>query len=227
MLAGIIIVSVIALTAFVFMAVSFIKFILHFKEREIRNKNVVIFAVSLICFTVLGGLNTVLIIKHVYDNRQKIIEAAGGIIGTAIDKTAEYAVRGAIATASTYRKLVNKAVIKQFKGLDITYSSSRFEIDGDKKIHEIELVLDNKMPKGEDIYVGNLVQNNYLIACDTDDFVYPIIPQDGDSGYIEDREYTKYGKILPGKSRHKILVVTAKDIELAYMQFLDRRIDIK
>jgi len=67
MLSGIIIVSILVLTAFVFMAVSLVKFILRFKETKTRNKNIIIFAVSLICFTVLCGLDTVLIIKHVYD----------------------------------------------------------------------------------------------------------------------------------------------------------------
>ena len=73
--AGIIIVSILVLTAFVIMAVSLIKFILHFKETKKRNKNIIIFAVSLICFTALCGLDTVLIIKHVYDNRKNTMEA--------------------------------------------------------------------------------------------------------------------------------------------------------
>ena len=67
---GIIIASLFVLTAFVVMAVSLIKFILHFKEIKTRNKNIIIFAVSLICFTVLCGLDTVLIFKHIYDNRK-------------------------------------------------------------------------------------------------------------------------------------------------------------
>jgi len=72
--AGIIIVSVLVLTAFVFMTVSLIKFILHFKEIKTRNKNLIIFAVSLICFTVFYGINTVLIIRHLYDTRNKTME---------------------------------------------------------------------------------------------------------------------------------------------------------
>lgn len=239
MLVGIIFVSVFAFAAFIFGVFSLVKLILHFKEKETRNRNIVIFVTASICFIFLCGLNTFLIIKHVYDNRNKIADATFELLGSAIDKTAELTVRGAMATASAYRSSVTTTVINRFKGLEITYSSSRFEIEEDKKIYEIALVLDNNLPAKEEIYFGNLVQNNYLAACDTEDFAYAIIPQDGDSGFIEDRalislvefffnrEYTKYGKILPGKTMHKVLVVVPRDVELAYMQFLDRRIDIK
>lgn len=217
-----------------------VKAIAHFKEREKRNRGLVRFAISSAAFIVLVGLNTFLIIKYIYDNRGQIAETADKIITSAIDKTAEYTVRGAIATASTFSKAYDAGVIKQFENLSITYSSSKYEFDKDKdkKIYEIELVLDNSIPSNEEIYFGSLVQKNYLIACDGDDFVYEIIPEDGDAGYAQDRElialveffvgreYTKYGKILPGKSRHKILAVVPNDVEIKYLLFLGKRIDI-
>lgn len=240
MLVGIIIVSVIIFAAVVFGIISLVNIILNLKsDIAKRNKNIIRLVVSVVVLIFFGGLNTFLIIKYIYDNRNEIGEKAESLINTAIDKTAEYTVRGAIATASTFTKSYNSKTIKQFENLDISYSSNKFEIDGDKKIYEIELVLDNRIKRNEEIYFGSLVQKNYLIACDADDFVYKIVPEDSDSGYIKDqslialvefligREYTKFGKILPGKTRHKILVVVPKDIEISYLQFLDKRINME
>jgi len=44
-----------------------IKFIMHFKESEIRNKNIIRFAATVILTVVLGGVNTFLIIKYSLD----------------------------------------------------------------------------------------------------------------------------------------------------------------
>ena len=41
-----------------------IKFIIHFKEGEVRNKNIIRFAVTVILTVILGGANTFLIIKY-------------------------------------------------------------------------------------------------------------------------------------------------------------------
>jgi len=41
-----------------------IKFLMHFKESEIRNKNIIRFAVTVILTVILGGVNTFLIIKY-------------------------------------------------------------------------------------------------------------------------------------------------------------------
>jgi hypothetical protein len=83
------------------------------------------------------------------------------------------------------------------------------------------------------------VVKNYLIACDEDDFVYDIVPEDADAGltrygelvsaleFFLNREYSKFGKILPGKSRHKILVKVPEDINITSVRFLDTRIEIR
>jgi hypothetical protein len=229
------------LTLCVFGVLSLINFTINFKtDKQKRNKNIIIFAACCILVLFLGGLNTVFIVKLIYDNRSKIANTADELINTAIDKTVEYTVRGAMGTAQTFSRSYNASVIKQFENLDISFSSSKFELDKEKeqKIYEIEVILDNKIQRNEEIYFGSLVQKNYLIACDVDDFVYRIIPEDSDGGYIKERElialveffmnreYTKFGKILPGKSLHKILVVVPKDVEISYLMFLDKRIDV-
>jgi hypothetical protein len=47
-------------------------------------------------------------------------------------------------------------------------------------------VLDNNTPPDEELYFGNLVVKNYLIACDEEDFVYDIVPEDADAGFVSD-----------------------------------------
>ena len=240
MLAVIIIISVSALTLSVLGIISFINFLINFKsDKEKRNKNIIRFVVFSAISIFLGGLNAIFIVSYIYDNRDEIANVADELITTAIDKSVEYTVRGAIGTVSTFSRSYNTSVIKQFENLDINYSSSRFEIEEDQKIYEIEVILDNNIQRNDDIYFGSIVQNNYLLACDSDDFVYRIIPEDADSGFIKDRalislveyfvgrEYTKYGKIVPGKSLHKILVVVPEEVEISYLKYFEKRIEIK
>jgi hypothetical protein len=237
---GIIIVSILAAAGFFAAIGSLIGVIGNFKNDKARMKtNLVRFVAFFLAFVVFGGLNTVLILKYVYDNREKIADAADSLITGTIDKTAEYTTRSLLATASAYSKGYNANIIKQFEKLDISYLTSKFEIHEDQKIYEIELALDNNMPANEEIYFGNLVVKNYLIACDEDDFVYDIVPEDADAGmtkygelvslleYFLDREYSKFGKILPGKTRHKILVEVPENTNITSVRFLDKKIEIR
>ncbi|GHV58205.1 hypothetical protein AGMMS49579_25270 [Spirochaetia bacterium] len=240
MLIAIIGVSVLTIVAIFAAIVALVGVIINFKKDiEKRKKCFFQLIISIILFIVLGGVNTYLIIKYVYDNREIIAEKADAAINTAIDKTAEYSTRGVLATASAYSKSYNASIIKQFKDLAISFSSSTFEIKDGKKVYEIELLLDNKIPQNEEIYFGNLVAKNYLIACDADEFVYDIVPMDTDAGFsnsselisffefLLDREYSKYGKILPGKTKHKILVMVPENVDIVSLRFLDKKINVK
>ncbi|GHU79232.1 hypothetical protein FACS189462_4790 [Spirochaetia bacterium] len=240
MLIAIIGVSVLTVVAIFMAIVALVGVIINFKKDiEKRKKCFFQLIISIILFIVLGGVNTYLIIKYVYDNREIIAEKADAAINTAIDKTAEYSTRGVLATASAYSKSYNASIIKQFKDLAISFSSSTFEIKDGKKVYEIEVLLDNKIPQNEEIYFGNLVAKNYLIACDADEFVYDIVPMDTDAGFsnsselisffefLLDREYSKYGKILPGKTKHKILVMVPENVDIVSLRFLDKKINVK
>ncbi|GHV11156.1 hypothetical protein FACS189491_01890 [Spirochaetia bacterium] len=240
MLIAIIGVSVLTVIAIFTAIVALVGVIINFKKDvEKRKKYFFQLIISIILFIVLGGVNTYLIIKYVYDNREIIAEKADAAINTAIDKTAEYSTRGVLATASAYSKSYNASIIKQFENLAISFSSSTFEIKDGKKVYEIEVLLDNKIPQNEEIYFGNLVAKNYLIACDADEFVYDIVPMDTDAGFsnsselisffefLLDREYSKYGKILPGKTRHKILVMVPENVDIVSLRFLDKKINVK
>jgi hypothetical protein len=236
---GIIILSILTAAGFFAALVSVICAALNFKKDKQKMKmHFIRFGIFVFLFAGLGIVDAVMVGKYVYDNREKIAGAADNLITGAIDKTAEYAARSVTATASAYRRYYNADVIKRFENLKISYLTSKFEITEGKKIYEIELALDNNMPQTEELYFGDLVVKNYLIACDEDDFVYDIVPEDADAGlttygelvsvmeFFLNREYSKFGKILPGKSRHKILVEVPENITISSVRFLDTKINL-
>ncbi|MDR1617672.1 MAG: hypothetical protein LBS06_01335 [Treponema sp.] len=108
-----------------------------------------------------------------------------------------------------------------------------------KKVYEVELELNNNIPRNEGLYFGSIIANKYLLACDKDDYVCDIVPLDNDAGFTTDgdlispfefilnREYTKYGKILPGKTKHKILVLVPEDVGITSLRLLNTRIDLR
>jgi hypothetical protein len=237
---GIIIVSILVAAAFFAAIASVIGIVSNFKGDKNKVKiHGIRLGIFGILFVGLGCLNTVLILKYAYDRRDTIANAAESLITGAIDKTAEYTTRSVLATASAYTRGYNAGIIKKFEKLTISYSNSKFEINEGKKIYEIELILDNAMPQEEELYFGDLVVKNYLLACDAEDFVYDIVPEDADAGlskegelvalleFFLNREYSKFGKILPGKTRHKILVEVPENINITAVRFLDKKIAIQ
>jgi hypothetical protein len=234
---GIIIVSVLAVAGFCAAAASIVGIILNFrKNNEKVRANVIKLVLFSLSFLLLGGLNAVLIVKYAFDNREKIADTADKVITQAIDKTAEYAVRSITTTASTYSKAYNSNIIKQFENLDISYLSETSETSDGKKVYEIELEFNNNIPLNEQLYLGNIISNKYLLACDSEDYVYDAVPADSgaftdDRGlislfeFIFNRDYTKYGNILRGKSKQKILVSVPENVDIAYLRFLDKKIE--
>jgi hypothetical protein len=239
MLAGIIVVSILGLAGFCGAVVSLAGIILNFQKDKAKVRRRVITLIACVAVLVVtGGASAVLIAKYLFDNRQKIAAAADSAIGMAIDKSAEYTARSITETASAYGRAYNAKIIKQFENLDIRYLSDTNEVKDGKKVYAVELELNNNIPRNEELYFGSIIANKYLLACDKDDYVYGIVPADEDAGFTTDqdlislfefilnREYSKYGKILPGKTKHKILVSMPEDVDMAYLQFLDRRIDL-
>jgi hypothetical protein len=235
---AIVIVSVLTAAGFLAALASVICGALNFKKDKQKMKmHFIRFGIFIFLFAGFGIVNTVLIGKYMYDNREALARTADTLITGAIDKTAEYAARSATATASAYRRYYNADVIKRFENLTISYLASKVETTEDGKIYEIELALDNNMPQTDELYFGDLVVKNYLIACDEDDFVYDIVPEDADAGltkgdgelmavleFLLNRDYTKFGRILPGKTRHKILVKVSEDTNITSVRFLDTKI---
>jgi hypothetical protein len=236
MLIAIILVSVLLAVGFGFAVASFIGIILNIKkDNEKVRMNVIKLIVFVVALAVMGVINTILIIKYSYDNRQKIADAADKAITSAIDTTAKYAARSWTVTSSEYSKAYNSNVIKQFENLDIKYLSETSEKKDGKKVYEITLEFNNNVPLNEQLYLGSIISNKYLLACDSEDYVYDIVPKDtgafDDTGlislfeFIFNRDYTKYGNILRGKTKQKVLVSVPDDVEIAYLRFLNKKIE--
>jgi hypothetical protein len=237
MLVGIIFVSVLVAAGFCASVASIVGIIFNFrKNNEKVRTNVIRLVLFSVSFALLGGLNAILIIKYAFDNKEKIANTADKMIIQAIDKTAEYTVRSIIVTASTYSKAYNSNIIKQFENLDIRYLSETSETSDGKKVYEIELEFNNNIPLNEQLYLGNIISSKYLLACDSEDYVYEAVPMETGAftdhqglislfEFIFNRDYTKYGHILRGKTKQKILVSVPENVDIAYLRFLDRKIE--
>jgi hypothetical protein len=252
MLIAIIFVSLIIVVLFVIGVMAFIGIITNFKkDNEKIRKNIIKIVLCIVFTCVCGVIDGVLITKYLYDNREKVAEIAGNLAEKTITTGFELTTKGAMAAANTYKQLYNDKVIKQFENLSISFLSKREEATAkrpdlsnrdleDSKITAIELVFDNNTPQTEELYTGDLVVKNYLIACDKDEFTYRILPVDDDAGFTEagsalvslaefilNREYSKFGKILPGKTKHTFLVITPKDVTITSMRFLGKQIALQ
>jgi hypothetical protein len=250
MLIAVIFVSLLIVALFVTGIMALVGIIANFKkDNEKIRKNVIKIVLCIVFIGACGILDTVLIIKYTYDNREKVAEIAGNLAEKAVTTTWELTTKGAMAAANTYTQMHNEQLTKQFENLSLEFVSKREEVTPDRfdtqdlsdcKITEIELIFDNQIAQTEELYTGDLVVKNYLIACDNDDFTYRILPEGDDAGFSEagtalvslaefilNREYSKYGKILPGRSRHKFLVVTPKDVTITSMQFLGKKIIVQ
>lgn len=251
MLIGIIFVSLIIVALFIIGVMALVGIITNFKkDNEKVRKNIIKIVLCIIFTCVLGIIDGILVVKYLYNNREKVAEVAGNLAEKAVTTGFELTTKGAMAAANTYNQLYNENLIKQFENLSISFLSKREEITvdySDERVHDledskitaIELAFDNNIPQTEELYTGDLVVKNYLIACDKDDFTYRILPLDDDAGFTEagsalvslaefilNREYSKFGKILPGKTKHTFLVITPNDTTITSMQFLGQTIAI-
>jgi hypothetical protein len=252
MLIAIIFVSLIIVALFVVGVMAFVGIIANFKkDNEKIRKNIIKIVLCIVFTCVCGIIDGVLITKYLYDNREKVAEAAGNLALKAVTTGFELTTKGAMAAANTYNQLYNEKIIKQFENLSISFLSKREEVTSnrfdlsirdleDSKITAIELAFDNNIRQTEELYTGDLIVKYYLIACDKDDFTYRILPVDDDAGFTEvgsalvslaefilNREYSKFGKILPGKTRHTFLVITPKDVTITSVRFLGKRIALQ
>jgi len=252
MLIAVIFVSLLIVALFAAGVTALIGIIANFKkDNEKVRKNVIKIVLCVVFICVCGVLDAVLVVKYLYDNREKVAEKAVNVAEKAVTTGFEITTKGAMAAAGTYKQLYNEKLIKQFENLSISFLSKREEVTTKRsdiknrdlensKITSIELVFDNRIPQTEELYTGDLVVKNYLIACDKDDFAYRILPVDDDAGFTEagtelvslfefilDREYSKFGKILPGKTKHTFLVISPKDVTITSVRFLGREIAVE
>jgi hypothetical protein len=106
--------------------------------------------------------------------------------------------------------------------LEISVDKIDYKTKDKKKNYTIELTLNNTAPEDEKMYVYILLDDNYLIACDQNDYTYSL------TSYLDpDDQYEYYDEtIISGKSRLTVYTELDEADEIAYLQFNDKEISL-
>jgi hypothetical protein len=188
--------------------ISFIVFSIKKNQEKIKKFRllfIIFFALSLI----LSGLDIYLIISYIYNNRNVIIEKT-------IEKSSDIISDSLAQTVSGFEKNWDKTLLKKFENLDITLVSSNQKVKDKKIIYTLELLFNNTNPDNAKIYFHDLLENNYLVACDKDDVVF----------IMKAIEYNS-DKIPVGKTKGTFEVELKKDDNLTYIRFVHKKIMIE
>jgi hypothetical protein len=161
-------------------------------------------------FLVFGSLKIYSIIAYVIKNRNEIITKS-------LSATSDVLSKGLTLTASNFEKNWDKQIIDELKDVKIEIKSVKYENTdkGKKCILEI-IVINNVSNDQRKIYMHDLLENNYLVAYDNDDFVHT----------IDIKEYEN-DKIPFGKSKGIFETNIDKDSLIKGISFLNNKIEIK
>ena len=202
----IIIVSVAAVLFFLVLVITSIILLVNKirKKQKVKRDLVIVIAISLIFFSLIG-LDAYFISNSIYENRDKIKDAA-----------AEASGRGLVITYDAIKKTWDDRSVVKLKNIDITVLKSSEVIKGDIKTYEIEIVFNNKNTNAESMPISEMVSINYLALCDKDDIVYGI------------DNFKSETPLLPtGKSKATLFINVAKDVKLDYVRLVDNKIALK
>ncbi len=199
---SIIVLTSLAVILFILLVVSIITTVIH------KKKSSSFLVAMSISFLVVILADAVVIGYYVYNNHEKIVS-------TVLEKTSDITSHGLALTASNFEENWDKELIKNFGNVFISVRSVAFQVEKNEKIYTIEVVIDNHNEPKRKMYFHDLMNNNYLVACDTDDIVYVM-------------ETVKYDndKIPVGKTIAKYTVAVAKDATLSYLRFIAEKISL-
>ena len=211
MLLSIILVSIIASLLFLTALISLIAFIINStrKNPDSQRRSIKILIPSAVIWIVLMGVDIFLIVTYLYNNGGKILDIT-------LEKSSEIVSKGLVLTAQNFEKNWDTRRLSQLENLSITLESIEHEIDEDIKRYKICFIFDNKSPIEVKLYFSDLLGNNYLFACDKNEFVY----------FLELEDWTST-VILPGKSRYNFRAEVPKDIEIEYIRYVNQKIRLE
>jgi hypothetical protein len=204
MFLSIVIISIIIGLLFFVVAASLIAFIYNSIRRNMdsKKKSAKVLMPSAIIFVLLIGVNIFLIVTYIYKNRENIL-----------NKTSDGVAMGLASTFQNFEKNWDKNRLKQLENLTISLSEIKYEVEEDKKQCMIELIFENRAPADMKLYFSDLLGNNYLVACDKDDFVYSL--------YLN----KNWDQNIPlGKSRYIFIANAPNDIEITHVRYVDKNI---
>lgn len=200
---SIIVLTSLAVILFILLVVSIITTVVH------KKKSSSFLAAMSISFLVVILADAVAIGYYIYNNHDTILS-------TVLEKTSDITSDGLALTASNFEENWDKELIKNFGNVFISVRSVEFQLEDNEKIYTIEVIIDNRNEPKRKMYLHDLMNNNYLVACDTDDIVYAM-------------ETVKYenDKIPVGKTIAKYKVAVDKDVTLSYLRFIAEKISLE
>ncbi len=196
------IVSALVLVSLAVLVVSIVKLVIA------KEKKPAFFLVS--CFSFFA-----LLIADGYLAGSYVIKNHEAILSNLLDASSDVTSDSLARTASSFEKNWDKELIENFGKVSVSARSVRTSPDEKGKKYEIEVLIENGNDESRKMYLRDMIGNNYLVACDSEDIAYPLIPKD----LVTD-------KIPVGKSLVDVEVTVKEKTELTYLRFLRERIDL-
>jgi hypothetical protein len=149
--------------------------------------------------------------SYVQDTANKVAEAAGEVTANWLG-----------STVANVDESYNEAIVERLKYVEISVDKIDYEIRDKKKGYTIELTFNSTAPDEEKTYVDMLFDDNYIVACDRNDYVYNLSPYRN-----EDDEYYGYDDfILPGQSHLTVYTELNEADEIVNLQYIDKKISL-
>jgi hypothetical protein len=193
----------------VFTSLGFYVYSLIRKQTALQKTSLKFLLATAFLWVLLIGVNTFLVVKFVYSSGERIVETA---LETQTDAPAPQ-------VHPWVRQLFNKRQeenrLAKLENLTIFLDSINSQTRGDITIYTLELTFKNDNPLDVKLYVNDLLEDKYLVACDKDDFVYPVEIRDKQEDLI-----------LFGKTRHYFWAEVPKSVEIDHMRYIYQSITL-
>ena len=153
--------------------------------------------------------------------------------------------KGLALTFQSFEKNWDQNRLLQLQSLSVHPSTMSYEIKDNKRVYEIELILDNQSPTDTKLYLDDLIGNHYLVVCDKDDFVYLLKVSDRLMSWLETEKMTEKTddgvtnrttersievgntKIPFGKSKFGFTTSVPEDVDITHARFVNDVIRLK
>jgi len=178
------------------------------KRNDLRKRSLRFLLSAVFAWMLLIGVNTFLVIKFIFNNGEKIIN-------TALETTDRTVFNGNTFFTQYFEKKREENRLAKLEKLTIFLDSIKHEPKGDYRRYTIGVIFNNNSPTEDKLYFSDLLENNYLAACDKDDFVYPMELRDKQGDII-----------LFGKSRHYFVTDVPKNVEIDHIRYIYKNLTL-
>jgi len=169
-----------------------------------------VYLLLILSFLIFGGLKVYSLVEYVVKNRTEIITKS-------LNTTSDVLSKGLTLTTSNFEKNWDKQIIEELKNIQIEVKSVNYENSDKGKKCILEIVIINNVSVNErKLYIHDLLENNYLVAYDNEDFVHTL-------------DVNKYenDKIPSGKSKGLFETNIDQNATIKGVSLLNNKIEIK